>query len=58
MRAMGLTAWSVTAMALRFSAMLALSSARQPSFSLEQRKALYAPWSPDQMVQAPQGVSG
>src|SRR6185295_12176170 len=51
MRAMGLTAWSVTAMAAALSAMLALSSAATAQLSLEQRKALYAPWSPDQMAQ-------
>jgi hypothetical protein len=51
MRAMGLTVWSVTAMAATLSAMLALSNAATAQQSLEQRKALYAPWSPDQMAQ-------
>mgnify|MGYP001047279229 CR=1 FL=1 len=42
MRAMGITAWSVTAMAAALSAMLALSSAATGQPSLEQRKALAA----------------
>src|SRR5215831_20284911 len=51
MRAMGLTVWSVTGMAAALSAMLALSNAATAQPSLEQRKAIYAPWSPDQMAQ-------
>ncbi len=51
MRATGLTICSGTAMAAALSAMLALPDAATAQPSLEQRKALYAPWSPDQMAQ-------
>jgi hypothetical protein len=51
MRAIGLTLCSGTAVAAALSAMLALPGVATGQQSLEQRKALYAPWSPDQMAQ-------
>ncbi len=51
MRAMGLTICSGTAMAAALSAMLALPDAATAQQTLDQRKALYAPWSPEQMAQ-------
>ncbi len=53
MRVIGQTVCSGAAMALAFTTMLALADAAiaQSGQSLEQRRALYAPWSPDQMAQ-------